>query len=159
MNPNVVVAMGDVNVASTTCDLLRQEGYDVSSTVGSAEALARIASARPWLMVVGERLQDGEGDQLLRNVATTIPVEHLPSAVLIYAGMPTHAYDGPSWIHLADLYIAGPIGTTRIREFQQFVRRLRHGATRLPVGEQQQPLQRALVRAAARLRPPATPGV
>ncbi len=72
---NAVVVDDKADVVKKTADLVRNEGYPTEECTTGAEGFTVIAAQNPWLLVVGETLQDMAGHVLLLQLlqAQSVP--------------------------------------------------------------------------------------
>lgn len=127
INKRVVVVDNEEDYVILVADLLRANGYEVLIANDGSDALAKITSEDPWLLILSEHLPDVDGHSLLQMVSQEKSITHLPRVLmLLYTN---GRGDGSFWNFPkalpVDMYLSKPFNPV---EFCSFIHILREVA-------------------------------
>jgi two-component system alkaline phosphatase synthesis response regulator PhoP/two-component system response regulator VicR len=98
---------------------LERHGYKVITAFDGKEALARIAAAKPDLVVIDVMMPYMDGFEVLRHLRQNPDTRELPVIMLTAKAMDRDVYQG--WASGADCYLTKPFNPN---ELLAFVRRI-----------------------------------
>ena len=97
-DPDIRIMMGK---------MLHKEGYEVETAAGKEEAMAKLAEAKPAVILLDVLLSGADGRQLCREIKADENTRHIP--IIMFSGHPGAALQFETYG--ADDFIAKPFNT------------------------------------------------
>ena len=85
MPQRVLVVDDEVSITELLATVLRYEGFDVETAITGVEALRRVASFRPDVVLLDVQLPDANGFDILNRIRSSGKMKNLP--VLMLSGL------------------------------------------------------------------------